>query len=55
MINKTVNIISVIKYSTSKEGFAEVSKNLARYWSKNSFVWTIKIIMQGVQTCCLIC
>jgi len=27
-----------------KNGFAEVSKNLVRYKSENSFVWTIKII-----------
>jgi len=28
-----------------KNGFAEVSKNLASYRSKNNFVWIIKIIM----------
>jgi len=27
-----------------KNGFAEVSKNSARYRSENNFVWTIKVI-----------
>jgi len=33
-------------------GFAEVSKNLARYRFKNSFILTIKIIMLDVQIDC---
>jgi len=30
-----------------KNGFAEVSKNLATYRSENIFVWIIKIIIQN--------
>jgi len=41
--------ILIIIYNNTKihekNGFAEVSKNLARYKSENNFVWTIKIIM----------
>jgi len=32
-----------------KNGFAEISKSLARYRSENNFVCTIKIIVQDVQ------
>jgi len=35
-----------------KNGFTEISKNLARYKSENNFVCTIKIIMSDAHTDC---
>jgi len=35
--------VTLFGYIHGKNGFIEISKNLARYRSKNNFVWIIKI------------
>jgi len=40
-----MTILFPFSWKHGKNGFAEKSKNLARYRSENNFVWIIKIIM----------
>jgi len=45
LVIKSCDLRNIVKNLHGKNGFAEVSKNLARCKSENNFVWIIKIIM----------
>jgi len=48
-VDKRIKLDIMYVRMRGKNGFTEISKNLAKYKSENNFVWTIKIIMRDTQ------